>query len=692
MNTYAYLVKSKAKATEAKNLFCWFSSKSDSRAEREILNILEDNGIDVGRGANHQLPIRTDWFVVDDLPEEGTLDDTWCDRYQLTESGISWMSIPPQEPVECIEEHTETSQITGGASSTPLDDGLEYPVAQLTFRKKLLSQFICAEQTHHVNVSQRIQIAEMEMDTDNSYVQNLLLAAENIPELKKYSTQHLWKLTDAVKSVFPADLRQELGVLMKFMNAWVDTHHIDRGLLIKEWSKGNRVSHIQRTDTGTNAGGGNMTDRNGPHNKLTLEFEVALGKLARSMDFDIYDIPMSIEQRAKSMTLDFKDAEYLAWRDMFMNTPGILDYSRASNVALIKTAPENLYLTPVAHREYISRNMTESNHATPDPHVVDVACGRTSFPLSANQSNSVIEAPTGSSEEINSLTSQPGIRSLGAGIFTIDGLLATENSFEPAKNTAPVEVKIEEVVTSHHVQMEENNDNEAKAGNEVLMDETADVSAQNDAGAGQSPDPLNNDSAHQIEESTSEQLYTHLMVDLETMGDNPDAPIVSIGAIFFAPDTGHTGAEFYKVISLESAMAFGGIPDAGTILWWMRKSSEARSALLVEDSIPLDDALLQFNDFIGVNAANGSDSVQLWGNGATFDNVILSQSYKRAEIPRPWTFRNDRDVRTVEELGKAVGINPRYEIQFVGDLHNALDDARHQVRYVSAIWQHLIQN
>ncbi|MEB6521206.1 hypothetical protein MXM63_09665 [Citrobacter portucalensis] len=80
MLTYAYLIKAKAKATEAKNLFCWFSAKSDSRAEREILNILEDNDIAVGRGADYQLPVRTNWFVVDDLPEESTLDDTWCDR------------------------------------------------------------------------------------------------------------------------------------------------------------------------------------------------------------------------------------------------------------------------------------------------------------------------------------------------------------------------------------------------------------------------------------------------------------------------------------------------------------------------------------------------------------------------------------------------------------------------------------
>ena len=55
MNNYAYLIKAKAKATEAKSIFCWFSAKSDSRADREILNILEDEGITVGRAADHHV-------------------------------------------------------------------------------------------------------------------------------------------------------------------------------------------------------------------------------------------------------------------------------------------------------------------------------------------------------------------------------------------------------------------------------------------------------------------------------------------------------------------------------------------------------------------------------------------------------------------------------------------------------------
>ncbi|MGV8502274.1 3'-5' exonuclease, partial [Pseudomonas aeruginosa] len=85
-------------------------------------------------------------------------------------------------------------------------------------------------------------------------------------------------------------------------------------------------------------------------------------------------------------------------------------------------------------------------------------------------------------------------------------------------------------------------------------------------------------------------------------------------------------------------MAWGGVPDASTIVWWMKQSAEARSAIVMDDAIQLDDAILQLNDFIAENAANGPSLMQVWGNGASFDNVILRQSYDRTGIDCPWMF------------------------------------------------------
>ncbi|EOV4607702.1 3'-5' exoribonuclease [Escherichia coli] len=187
---------------------------------------------------------------------------------------------------------------------------------------------------------------------------------------------------------------------------------------------------------------------------------------------------------------------------------------------------------------------------------------------------------------------------------------------------------------------------------------------------------------HEI--TSTSRTCDHLMIDLETMGKNPDAPIISIGAIFFNPQTGDMGPEFSKTIDLETA---GGVIDRDTIKWWLKQSREAQSAIMT-DEIPLDDALLQLREFIDENS--GEFFVQVWGNGANFDNTILRRSYERQGIPCPWRYYNDRDVRTIVELGKAIDFDARTAIPFEGERHNALDDARYQAKYVSAIWQKLI--
>ncbi|EFI6793298.1 exonuclease [Escherichia coli] len=188
---------------------------------------------------------------------------------------------------------------------------------------------------------------------------------------------------------------------------------------------------------------------------------------------------------------------------------------------------------------------------------------------------------------------------------------------------------------------------------------------------------------HQEDTSTS-RVWNHLSVDLETMGTNPDAPINSIGGKFFDPENGEMGPEFSKTIDAKTG---GGTVDISTIEWWLAQSSEVRSAILV-NQIPLDDALLQFREFISEHS--DEKFVQVWGNGATFDNAILRRSYERQEIPCPWRYHNDRDVRTIVELGKTIGFDAGTAIPFEGVPHNALDDARHQAKQVSAIWQKLI--
>ncbi|WP_313486578.1 RecE family exodeoxyribonuclease [Atlantibacter hermannii] len=655
MNTYAFLIKAKAKSG-AKNLFCWFSAKSDSRAQREIENILEDAEIEVGRGADYQLPVRTNWLVVDDLPAESVLDDTWCDRYELGDDGKSWSktskkaksvniqdervqlaeaaakaSTPaadapallrpvarlclPQRLIAhllndteekeiseavhvqigaaeadesniyiqnllqaCrevpgidelsahvewkliqavkelfpLEQNHEVSAINGfitawveadpgdrsqlvkewadivhdwpeinttAASATDIVQKLqnaEIPelitVATLPFRQRLLAQFISeSEYAYHIQAEQKNALIALEMDVDNSYVQNLLLAAENTPSLKDVREYDLWKLTDAVREVFPQDKKlPELGVMLQFLKAWSETAYIDKGLLVKEWAKGNRISAIQRTDTGTNAGGGIVTDRSQDyaHTLETLDYEIAAATLP--MDFDIYNIPGAIHRRAREI-IEKKESPFREWSAALRKTAGILDYSRAAIFALIRGAAENVHHFPVSLQTYISANLKEHQHDKPDIETVEAAqFNRATLDkqLAADRGEYVegISDPSdpkwdktprktfctheenlqrvreeGARRRADEAAVQPKVENLGAGVFSIEGLTGNapinpDNG--PVTRDATYqemgESLREELEITEDVQMETAVSNEIPAGTPVSTGESTD--------------------------------------------------------------------------------------------------------------------------------------------------------------------------------------------------------------------------
>lgn len=145
---------------------------------------------------------------------------------------------------------------------------MNQPVARMSECHRILSQFILDDAfSHHVTPVQLAEVSRLELDMSNSYIRDMLLACHNVPAIQKLDTPNLWKFTDAFKRIFPQDKRHTLHLMMNFAQAFVDTEYIDRGLLVKEWVKGNRVSEINRTPSGANAGGGNKTDRLTPLTK-----------------------------------------------------------------------------------------------------------------------------------------------------------------------------------------------------------------------------------------------------------------------------------------------------------------------------------------------------------------------------------------------------------------------------------------
>ncbi|MEQ5481758.1 exonuclease, partial [Escherichia coli] len=639
--------------------------------------------------------------------------------------------------------------------------------------------------------------------------------AEELPAVTALAVSHKTSLLDPLEirdlhklvrdtdKVFPNPGNSSLGPMTAFFEAYLDADYTDRGLLTKEWMKGNRVSRITRTASGANAGGGNKTDRNPNlvHTLDTLDVEIAAATLP--MDFNIYEIPGSVYRRAKEVVLK-KESPFKEWSAALRATPGILDYSRAAIFALIRSAHPEFYHYPGRLQGYINAYLTETDHENPSKETLTVArhtpekdileeinlevvtereteekpqpsdamagertttetmepdttehsqdaqsldaqsqvSSANQVKVTADEVNKIMQAANINQPDADKLLaasrgefvagiSDPNDPKWVKGIETRDSVnqnqqeserndqKAEQNSSnalqnEPkTKQPEPEEQQEPEKVCTacgqtgggncpdcgvvmgdatyqetfneeNQVEVQEN-DPEEMEGAEHPHKENPGGNQHHDSDneTGEATDPLINVNGHHEITSTS-RTCDHLMIDLETMGKNPDAPIISIGAIFFDPQTGDMGPEFSKTIDLETA---GGVIDRDTIKWWLKQSREAQSAIMT-DEIPLDDALLQLREFIDENS--GEFFVQVWGNGANFDNTILRRSYERQGIPCPWRYYNDRDVRTIVELGKAIDFDARTAIPFEGERHNALDDARYQAKYVSVIWQKLI--
>ena len=175
--------------------------------------------------------------------------------------------------------------------------------------------------------------------------------------------------------------------------------------------------------------------------------------------------------------------------------------------------------------------------------------------------------------------------------------------------------------------------------------------------------------------------YEHLMLDIETMGNESFSSIVSIGAVEFDINTGETDRKFYVNIDLQSCIDEGLIMNASTVMWWLQQNEEARNDLTKRESKPIREGLEMFSKFC-------NKEYQVWGNSARFDCGILQNAYNKIGQEIPWDFRKERCLRTL------VSFNPniKRKTNNIGTSHNAIDDCLFQINYCSATWKTLNQS
>ncbi|MGE9074114.1 RecE family exodeoxyribonuclease, partial [Escherichia coli] len=636
--------------------FYWTTAKKLSVAISRCITAMDDNDYDED---DFKKPVRVNLPVVDDLPPEGVFDTEFCNRYEKGgKDGITMTFIGPSPSVQDKSASTDNTNING-EDMTEIEESMLLPVSGQELPIRWLAQHGSEKPVTHVSRDelQALHIARAE----ELPAVTALAISHKTSLLDSLEIRDLHKLVRDTDKVFPNPGNSDLGLITAFFEAYLDADYTDRGLLTKEWMKGNRVSRITRTASGANAGGGNKTDRspNLVHTLDTLDVEIAAATLP--MDFNIYEIPGSVYRRAKEVVLK-KESPFKEWSAALRATPGILDYSRAAIFALIRSAHPEFYHYPGRLQGYINAYLTETDHENPSketltaarhtpekdileeinrevvtereteeekPQPSDAMAGEQAttetmepdttehcqnaqsldaqsqvssanqVKVTADEVNKIMQAANISQPDADKLLavsrgefvegiSDPNDPKWVKGIQTRDSVNQNQHESErndqkaeqnspnalqnepETKQSEPVaQQEPEKVCTAcgqsgggncpdcgavmgdatyqktfdeeNQVEVQEN-DPEEMEGAEHPHKENA-GSAQDhasDSKTGETADPLITVNGHHEITSTS-RTCDHLMIDLETMGKNPDAPIISIGAIFFDPQTGDMG-------------------------------------------------------------------------------------------------------------------------------------------------------
>jgi len=157
-------------------------------------------------------------------------------------------------------------------------------------------------------------------------------------------------------------------------------------------------------------------------------------------------------------------------------------------------------------------------------------------------------------------------------------------------------------------------------------------------------------------------------IDLETLGTDSDCVILSIGVQLFDFTTGNLGDTFY--VKLDKELQFNRTQTIGTIEWWATQDKAVYQEA-ISGKLALSGALELLTNWL-------PKGVVAWGNGATFDVSILEHAYKSLGMKIPWQFWKVNDMRTLMRLAKDLSGFDKSSYTFIGDAHNALDDATHQ--------------
>ncbi|EDQ6132182.1 exodeoxyribonuclease VIII [Salmonella enterica subsp. enterica] len=331
--------------------FFWCTAKKQSLALSRGELAMDAAGFDE---ADFARPVRVHFPVENDIPPEGVFDTKFCENREPGGEDGKTLTLIPGAASAVKSDETE---LADGAGTPAGENGIQEfhnppatpqltVVATLPFRHRILAQYIGdGEYLYHVDTDQKKEIACLEMDTQNTTVQNLILAAENVEPFKKAIEHDIHKAVNAYKQVFPVDGKvPELCTTIKFFKEWFSAEHINRDLLVKEWAERlkNKPAPVKKT---------------GPHKVIvdevnkperprrsekpthrTINYELACGFCE---ELDLNNLRPAMDFAKRIIAEDRED-----WKQMSMTVgiiPDIKGYDRQTIIDLVRKAPKAVH-------------------------------------------------------------------------------------------------------------------------------------------------------------------------------------------------------------------------------------------------------------------------------------------------------------------------------------------------------------
>ncbi|EGG5311319.1 DNA breaking-rejoining protein, partial [Salmonella enterica] len=304
--------------------------------------------------ADFARPVRVHFPVENDIPPEGVFDTKFCENREPGGEDGKTLTLIPGAASAVKSDETE---LADGAGTPAGENGIQEShnppanpqltvVATLPFRHRVLAQYIGdGEYLYHVDTDQKKEIACLEMDTQNTTVQNLILAAENVEPFKKAIEHDIHKAVNAYKQVFPVDGKvPELCTTIKFFKEWFSAEHINRGLLVKEWAERlkNKPAPVKKTGPHKVI----VDDVNKPERPRrsekpthrTINYELACGFCE---ELDLNNLRPAMDFAKRIIAEDRED-----WKQMSMTVgiiPDIKGYDRQTIIDLVRKAPKAVH-------------------------------------------------------------------------------------------------------------------------------------------------------------------------------------------------------------------------------------------------------------------------------------------------------------------------------------------------------------